>query len=361
MLVHDPEVSGGVRPKVLDFGLAKLAELAAAGVETRTGTLLGTPHYMSPEQCRGAGTLDARSDIYSLGCILFEMTCGEPPFHGEAMGELIGKHQFVAPRSPRDLHPELPAWFEEVILRALAKDPDDRYPSMEELVTALEAGGARAASRRAGSSARAPIGLDETVRPAPKVAAAPGRRRTPYLVAGAVAVAAISAAVVLAATRDPDGGAIAAVDELPDAAPRADAPPGPAVDAAAIVEVAPADAPPAAVDAAPPRRRRRPTGDERRRYPDGGLESDDDYYLRLRDEAGDANARKDWKTGIRKAKLVYKLFPTFDPVESLQMIVFACCGAGDRACAQKHFAMMDRRFRGWAFETCAKLGIELER
>jgi serine/threonine protein kinase len=75
-LVRDDEVVGGERVKVLDFGIAKLAgEVHASRVKTRTGAIMGTPIYMSPEQCRGTGAVDARADIYSLGCILFEMTC----------------------------------------------------------------------------------------------------------------------------------------------------------------------------------------------------------------------------------------------------------------------------------------------
>lgn len=80
-LVPDPEVIGGERVKVLDFGIAKLAgEAHFVGVRTSTGLPMGTPNYMSPEQCRGASNAAGRSDIYSLGCILFEMACGRPPF-----------------------------------------------------------------------------------------------------------------------------------------------------------------------------------------------------------------------------------------------------------------------------------------
>src|ERR1041384_7186384 len=86
-LVRDPEVVSGERAKVLDFGIAKLGD--QTGVKTQTNAVMGTPIYMSPEQCRGAGRVDARSDIYSMGCVLYHMLTGRPPFDSEGMGERI--------------------------------------------------------------------------------------------------------------------------------------------------------------------------------------------------------------------------------------------------------------------------------
>jgi len=139
-LVEDPDVVGGERAKVLDFGIAKLADDTgvASVFRTRTGSLIGTPIYMSPEQCRGAGEVDKRTDIYSLGCVLYQMVCGRPPFIGAGHGDLIIMHMTVPPKPPRMLEPSVPEWLEQVILRMLAKKPDERYGDMAEVTADLE-------------------------------------------------------------------------------------------------------------------------------------------------------------------------------------------------------------------------------
>src|SRR6185436_13633062 len=93
-LVADPEVPGGERIKLLDFGIAKLAVFSSGLHKTRTGAVIGTPAYMSPEQCRGVA-IDARADLYSLGCILFELCTGQPPFVGEGEGDVLAAHIHV--------------------------------------------------------------------------------------------------------------------------------------------------------------------------------------------------------------------------------------------------------------------------
>jgi len=122
-LVPDDEVIGGERVKVLDFGIAKLTSDAEPGARTRTGAVMGTPLYMSPEQCRGSGTVDARTDIYSLGCILFELACGRPPFVADGVGEIMGAHLHVAPPHPRELAPNVPPPLASLIVAMLAKQP----------------------------------------------------------------------------------------------------------------------------------------------------------------------------------------------------------------------------------------------
>ena len=119
-----------VVPKVLDFGIAKLAVQGTAG-QTKTGMLMGTPAYMSPEQCRGGSkAVDGRSDVYSLGCIFYEVLCGQPPFVRDGAGELIVAHVAEPPEDPRKLVPELPPPIAALVLRMLGKNVQDRPADM---------------------------------------------------------------------------------------------------------------------------------------------------------------------------------------------------------------------------------------
>ncbi len=125
--------------KVADFGIAKLVESPDAGAESLTiaGAVLGTPHYMSPEQCRGE-ELDVRSDVYALGCVLYELLSGRPPFSAESHLALLQKHQTAQPLPLRVLRPEVPDELERVIARALAKLPERRWQSASEFGLALQ-------------------------------------------------------------------------------------------------------------------------------------------------------------------------------------------------------------------------------
>jgi serine/threonine protein kinase len=134
-LVPDPAIPSGERVKVLDFGLAKLGTDGLTNVET----VFGTPHYMSPEQCRSATQVDHRSDIYSLGCILFELVTGRVPFEGEVR-ELIEFHQYAAPPLASSLAPEVPPAVDALIAEMLAKDPMHRPQTMGAVRRALQTG-----------------------------------------------------------------------------------------------------------------------------------------------------------------------------------------------------------------------------
>jgi eukaryotic-like serine/threonine-protein kinase len=146
LLVPDPQAPGREIVKVLDFGIAKLgAETDFCAFKTRTGTLMGTPAYMSPEQSRGTKKIDLRSDIYALGIVLYEMLCGAPPFVSEGPGELIHLQISAAPAPLRSRAPGVPEAIDRVVLRTLAKDPADRFQSMSELQLALQGAPIRAA------------------------------------------------------------------------------------------------------------------------------------------------------------------------------------------------------------------------
>ena len=118
-----------------DFGISKLLEDSAARL-TQTGTAIGTPDYMSPEQFKGITLDDGRSDVYSLGVMLFEMAVGHPPFIADNKWTLAQKHIADAPPIPSSLNPILTPEIDTVILKALAKDPNDRFRTSAEFLSA---------------------------------------------------------------------------------------------------------------------------------------------------------------------------------------------------------------------------------
>jgi len=284
-IVPDPEMPTGERIKLLDFGIAKLGSDGTAPGLTRTGAVMGTPLYMSPEQCRGAGTVDRRSDLYALGCILYELLCGRPPFVAEGAGDLIARHLYFQPEPPRLFDPRIPPRCEGLTLTLLHKDPTFRPPTALALVEQIDrlavvAGGPSILP--AGGSSTLPPGGGPASAPEPTLVSPPlttlggatsslavqkppRSRRTRLLVASSVVAAAVIVVTVAVTRRerDPNGGITAeprlsaalhgssdpTVVAVPDAAASAQLPPA---DDAAVAAPSSASTDTAMASLAPP-------------------------------------------------------------------------------------------------------------
>ncbi len=242
-MVRDAEAQGGERPKILDFGIAKLTGDSTDRTRTRTGTVMGTPVYMSPEQCRGTGTIDHRSDIYSLGCVLYHLLTGHPPFDLEGIGEIISAHLREPPRPP-GLTPAI----DQLVLRCLEKAPEQRFQSMTELQAACEAQLARITGANAQTIAvAAPLATASPTtfsRAAGEAVVAPRRKSLAWLAIGGVVAVGLA---VFAFTR-PGGGS---EDVHPAAAPPPPPPPA-AAPVPVAIDAGVRDAPLVIVDAPPP-------------------------------------------------------------------------------------------------------------
>jgi serine/threonine-protein kinase len=137
MLVPDPETPSGERVKILDFGIAKILETDTDEQRlTNTDSLLGTPTYMSPEQCRSAREATDRSDVYSLGAIAYELLTGTQPFRGRSDIETIMRHRTLVPPPCRERQPDLPIEFDALVSRMLSKTHSER-PTAAELKQAI--------------------------------------------------------------------------------------------------------------------------------------------------------------------------------------------------------------------------------
>jgi serine/threonine-protein kinase len=178
--------------KVLDFGIAKVAN--GPKRLTRQGEVLGTPHYMSPEQCEG-DNVDHRTDIYALGVLLYEMVTGHVPHDAENMAGILTKHIYEEPIPPKVRAPHVSDAVNELILRCLEKKPEQRYQTMRDLEADLE---------RVRSGAR-PVGPETLILTPTRPPSAPQPRRRTALVAGLVvgALALVAVALILATRPGP--------------------------------------------------------------------------------------------------------------------------------------------------------------
>jgi len=201
---HNILVDESGRARLTDFGIARLMDATA----THTEHVLGTALYVSPEQINGR-VADARSDIYSLGVVVYELLTGTPPFRGESLEAVAMQHVRSAPRPPRKMRPELSQVAEAIVLRALDKDPRRRFRSAEEMAAAL-----RAANQAGDATERMPGGW-RAATTAPimrRLAAAPvGRRLNPLI--AVIPLALMTGAIALAAYGLP-GAALPTVPAL---------------------------------------------------------------------------------------------------------------------------------------------------
>lgn len=270
-LAQQPDRSVSV--KVLDFGISK-APVGTGGI-TSTQAVMGSPHYMSPEQLVSAKHVDHRSDVWSLGIVLYEVLAGSPPFTGDTMPEIVAKILQSPLPNLRVLRPDVPRELEHLIARCTAKDPSARFGDVAELARALVAfapDAARSADRatrilgRSGppladdrgstqgvppSFVSATLGAPSEVRSQAawgntRAAGVPRRRTAPYVVAGVLSLAAIVVGIAVVAGRAPASASAPAAT----AAQHADPLP-PIVSISAPVVLAPSPAA-ISVESAPP-------------------------------------------------------------------------------------------------------------
>ncbi len=198
-LVADEELDGRERIKLLDFGVAKLSGSLTASLGPRTVGLLGTPTYMAPEQWSDSSKVTWACDAYALGCVMFEMACGRPPFVARSIAEACTAHLYDAPPSPRELAPELPAALDEVILRLLSKQPEDRGGSLADIARAI-------AATMTGAPIAAPAPVERVDSPAPAAMTAPVAITEPVAMTAAVAMTAPGSVPAPATSRTTLGG-----------------------------------------------------------------------------------------------------------------------------------------------------------
>ncbi len=153
----------GGHAMVADFGIARAVSAAGSESLTQTGTSIGTPAYMSPEQAAGSSDVDGRSDLYSLGCVVYEMLAGQAPFTGPTVESIVRQHMVAEPRPITQIRPAVPASIAGVLQRALAKNPADRFSPVAQFADALRTGGAPHSAPDAAAKSRSPRARSATI------------------------------------------------------------------------------------------------------------------------------------------------------------------------------------------------------
>ena len=216
--------------KVMDFGIAR-ALASGATTMTQTSAVIGTAQYLSPEQARGE-SVDARSDVYAAGCVLFELLVGHPPFVGDSPVSVAYQHVREDPRAPSDVNPEVPPDVDAIVLKALAKNPLNRYQSAQEMrADALRAVAGRpvlatpvmsqAETLAMAGPMRTPPAATTMTRPVPGGPPRPPERKTSSWVMAVLAALGVLAVIALAVglymtNRDNNEPPAAAVVAMPD-------------------------------------------------------------------------------------------------------------------------------------------------
>ena len=208
---------------VADFGIARASSLANELTLSGTGVPIGTPAYMSPEQVRGRDPVDARADVYSLGCTLYEMLAGQPPFDAPSVTEVLSMHLEQDPLPLERRRPELPDRVIEIVRRAMQKRPAERYQSAGEMAAELRAALGEPPRNPTPTGVRIERGSALSPRPSPSLRPA---RASGWLVLGALALALVALVLVTRTPGPAPAGADASLAVLPFTA----APPGSVAD-----------------------------------------------------------------------------------------------------------------------------------
>ncbi|MFT5353171.1 MAG: serine/threonine protein kinase [Polyangiales bacterium] len=198
--------------KVLDFGISKVKSNEAEQVRmTKTGQLMGTPLYMSPEQAKGEMSVDHRADIYSMGVMLYEMLAGRPPFEGGNYFQLLWKHGNELPIPLAEVCPSVPANVSDAVMRSLSKDPADRFQSTAQFRAAL-VGAAPSVTTSPERLVALPSPLATGSSPSP----APPSTKTPWAIAGLCLILAVGgvSAAMMTSSGEEDASEVEVVDPV---------------------------------------------------------------------------------------------------------------------------------------------------